>query len=64
MALTPAQRQQRRRQGLPRRIDYYPSLEALAAIGAMQAKELAGNGGYRSVSATFSAIINQMVLNK
>lgn len=64
MALTPAQRQKNRRQRLPRRIDYYPSLEALAAIEAMQAQVQADNGGYQSVNTTFSAIINQMVLSQ
>lgn len=59
--LTPAEIQRRRRARLPKRIDYYPSQEALAKIEAMQQEQCRKAGGW-GTSTTFSAVINKCIL--
>ncbi|MDR5171575.1 hypothetical protein IHQ56_07085 [Methylobacillus flagellatus] len=61
--LTSAERQRRRRARLPRRIDYYPSEEALARIEAMQQGQYCKAGKVWNVSTTLSAVINQMIIS-
>ncbi|MFL9610154.1 hypothetical protein ACKF11_08730 [Methylobacillus sp. Pita2] len=61
--VTSAERQRRRRARLPRRIDYYPSEEALARIEAMQQEQYQKAGGIWNVSTTLSAVINLMIIS-
>lgn len=60
--LTPAQRQHRRRSRLPKRIDYYPSTEALDLINIIQENICHKSNGYRSKESTYSAVIDSMIL--
>lgn len=61
--LTPAEIQRRRRARLPKRIDYYPSQEALAKIEAMQREQCQKVGGW-GASATVSVVINKFILER
>lgn len=61
--LTSAERQRRRRARLPRRVDYYPSQEALDKIEAMQQEQYRKAGKVWNASTTLSAVINQMIIS-